>query len=206
MINMNIKQTLGTTIATASLFAVSFVPVAYADNEVVVDGNGANSTSNVEITDKHMTVVEQTSATVVVNEISNSASTGGNQINGTTGDDSTNAITSGDAKAKVNVSVVGGNNHASVASCGCDDSSSVTVKDNGKKSSQSVVLNLKNKLKVLQGSVTESLTSISNKAKTGKNKVKDTTGSSSNSIDSGVGHATVDVVVAGGSNDFNPSL
>lgn len=203
---MNIKHKVGTAIATASLMAVAFAPVAYADNEVVIEGNGANSTSNVEITDKHMTVVEQTSATVVVNEISNTANTGGNSISGTTGDDSTNSITSGDAKGKVNVSVVGGNNTAEVASCGCDDSSSVTVKGNGKKSSQSVVLNLKNKLKVLQGSVTESLTSVSNIAKTGKNKVKNTTGSSSNTIESGVGTSTVDVVVAGGSNDFNPSL
>lgn len=205
---MNIIHKLGTGIATASLLATAFVPVAFAETttDVLVHGNGVDSETTVEIVNKDKTVVQQESATIVVNEIVNSSSTGGNGISGTTGEESEQSIVSGDAKSVVTVSVTGGSNAAEVQSCGCDGNANVEVSDNGAGSTQSVLLKLKNKLKVLQGSVTQSVTGISNKSKTGKNKIKNSTGSVSNTIESGDATSKVDVVVEGGSNVYTPTV
>lgn len=204
---MNIMHKIGSSVASISMIAAVSVPVAFAagDTEILLHGNGADSSSSVEVVNKDKTTVEQQSSTIVVNEISNSSSTGGNKISGTTGTGD-QSIVSGDAKSVVNVGVTGGSNAAEVNTCGCEGTTTVEVSDNGVDSTQSVVLKLKNKLKVLQGSITQSITGISNKSKTGKNKIKNSTGTESNTIESGSATSKTTVEVEGGSNVYTPTV
>lgn len=198
---MIIKK-LGTAIATAAILGSVMAPVAaFADTTVDVTGNGAGSTNYVNANQSNTTVVDQTNITKSYVKVNAKANTGGNSCSDNTGGDCT--IDTGMATNDVTVSVTGGNNTATVAPCGCDTTTDVTVADNGADTHNTVKAKKTNTVVATQFTKTKSKVKTRVKAKTGNN-VADANTNGSNSITTNDAANTVDVTVGGGSNVLNP--
>ncbi len=195
---------IATGIATASLLATAFAPIAFAD-EVVISGNGSNSTNSVENTKSCEVGVFQnskTKANVTVNAKSN---TGKNKVSGNTGSGD-NSITTGQATTTVTTTVTGGSNEATMPSCcecvgGVD---SLKIKDNGNNSSNSISNESASAALAEQKAKVKARVNVTAKAKTGKNKVKNNTGEGNNTVETDDAETEVETTVEGGSNTLNP--
>lgn len=189
---------------SASILAFTILPAVYASTDVTVAENGADSTNGVTVDNSTKTKVEQKSSTYVTNIITTSSSTGGNEIKGTTGEGSP-SITTGDATSTTSVTVTGGSNVAEVNPCGCENGdTTVDVLGNGTNTDNTVTVKNKKKLKVKQKAKTSVYSEIDTKSKTGKNKIKNTTGSGDATVETGEATSDTTVVVEGGSNGLNP--
>lgn len=87
------------------------------------EGGGNSGSSTVIINKSSTCTVSQASVTNVGNSIVNKAKTGKNKIKNTVG--GTNSFVTRNAKAKTNVTVLGGNN--ALTGCGCCDSGNIQV-------------------------------------------------------------------------------
>lgn len=194
----SIQKFATTAIATTALLISTTTGIFAAT--VDVSGNGYKSINTVKISNNCVSGVSQGNQTLVVNDISSSANTGGNSAKSNTGADVT--VHTGDASSSVSVTVAGGNNTATAPSC-CDCVSSVDimVNDNGAKAKNKVVLNNSRETYAEQVSVTEVQNLIKSKAVTGKNVTSKNTGKySSVKIKTGSSDSVVEVAVIGGSN------
>lgn len=195
-----LMQKISVGLTTATLLGASFATSAFASAGATIDGNGANSTNVISLTNYCSSSVSQTNSTNVGTFANVTADTGGNKVEGNTGGDS--SITTGDATAGVSVTVEGGSNSAEPASC-CSclqgGSADATISDNGTGTSNVVTDSNKQKTKVTQKTKTKVLTFAKVKAKTGDNKLKNNTGNGS-SVDTGSADAGLQVDVTAGSN------
>lgn len=188
------------TILASTLMAGS----ALATADVNVEGNGANSTNTVNVSQFNGSSVSQSNTSIVSTHVSSSASTGGNTANKNTGGDV--AVVSGDATSVVDVAVTGGTNEATANPCGCpSDSSPSTVNVSGNGAGSLNVVNLWKKVKSSISQVNTQVvgTSIWSKAKTGGNKANQNTGGSTG-VQSGNATTGTVVSVGGSSNTLNP--
>lgn len=175
---LTFKQKVGAAVATASMLATVFTPVAFADTTIDISGNDDGSTNLVSVKNKCKTKVDQTNNSYVTTTVHSTASTGGNNANGNTGG-SVN-INTGAASSIVTVENHGSSNTAEVNPCCCDQQNSnlgVTVSGNGIDSTNTVRVKKKNRLKVYQTNNSEVSTDVWSKAKTGKNNANGNTGS-----------------------------
>jgi len=76
-----------TGIATASLLAQAFTPLAFADTTVEISGNGADSDNTATVVQVNETGVFQENNAEIQNNVSVSANSGGNDANNNTGGD-----------------------------------------------------------------------------------------------------------------------
>lgn len=193
---MTIKSKIAVGIASAAIFA-NMVPAAFAATTVDITGNGKKSNNTVNLTTAQNTTVTQNNTANINLNIKSKANTGGNKANGNTGGDV--KVKTGDATSTVGVSVVGGVNAATVESCGCDEDTTIAVKNNGKKSDNTTnIVKAKNKT----GDQTSNLDvtgDIKSKAKTGKNKANANTNGDVD-VNTGTGVSEVGVEVETGSN------
>lgn len=198
-------STLVKSIATSAV-TLSLMTVPAFAVDVVVDGNGAGSTNSVMVsapTGGNGVMVNQSNEAVVTTTVSAVSSTGGLKADKNTGSNTSVTQSTGDATTAVGVTVVGGDNSATVGNeCGCVAPVTVTVKNNGASSKNSVMVGgkseklgtvLKQKGKLTVGTV------LSVVAKTGKVTANKNTGAS---VDQTTGDAstTVEVGVQSGSN------
>ena len=193
---MTLNSKIAAGFASAALFTNLVVP-AFASTDVEVSGNGAKSDNEVTVENTNTVDLKQTNNLNVVLNITSKALTGGNKASGNTG--GSTSITTGDATTETTVAVAGGDNKATVPSCGCESDDAVKVSGNGKKSDNKVTLKNKKELKADQKGDVSVTGNITSKAKTGKNKAKNNT-SGNVEIETGTSVSTTEVGVISGSN------
>jgi hypothetical protein len=203
---MTIMQKFGVSIASVTVFASAFAPMALAENsvDVHVGGNGYLSNTNVTVDNSNKNIVNQESVVVAHTNVVTTSNTGGNSIYGTTGEDAKNVVKTGDATSMSTVKVTGGSVVNTAPGCGCADDVNVEVKNNGAKSKQRVKVKSARLNKVNQASYTEAITVVGTGSNTGDNKIKNTTGGSTK-VTTGSSDSTTKVVVEGSTVANGPS-
>ena len=170
-----ILKKFSAAIATAALLGNIFTPVAFADTNITISGNGTDSYNKAKVSDSNTTVVEQSNVSTVGTEVYSSANTGGNTASGNTGGDVT--IDTGDAKNKTTVDVTTGGNVAAVSSCcGCKGNTTININDNGSRSTNKTKVESYKTTFVGQSNYSDVWTKVKNKkANTGWNQSSDNT-------------------------------
>lgn len=198
---MTIKQKLTAGMATAVMLATVMAPMSHAAT-VKIKGNGKGSHNFVAGLSVKVKKVNQSNFTMGNTAVVSGANTGGNKSNGNTGGATTS--TTGTATSKVDVSVTGGNNKATVADCGCQNNSdhNVVISGNGKNSTNVVMGADINWTEISQENGTVANTFVVSGANTGNNQTNGNTGSGT-TTDTGNASSTVNVTVDGGNNVLN---
>lgn len=198
-------MTKPTLISILAAIAFAVVPAVHAQTNVTVSGNGVHSYTSVKLINVNTTnVVLQNSMTTSTVQTTTSNS-GYNSIKNTTGGSLGDpSITTGAATSKTISKVTGPTNVLTLSTCGCTTPTDVTVKDNGVSSKTSVVLinHQSTNVTLVNEVVTE--TSQGTASNTGDNKVKNTTGTGTVSIDTGASSSTTVSTVTGPVNMVNP--
>lgn len=204
---MTIKQKIATSIATGAFLGAILTGSAFAsDADLIISGNGNNSTNTINSVNINSSTVTQANNVEVTTEVLSVANSGGNTANSNTGGDESGdpSIDTGNATSKVNVSVSGGQNSADANPCGCPtDPLSAKISGNGNNSDNTI-----NQVNTQSSSVTQAnnlkvKTYIGSIANTGKNKANKNTGGEV-SISTGNARSRVGVRVTGPSNTLNP--
>jgi hypothetical protein len=195
---MNFKSKLATAVASAAVILSTVVPATFASTNVSVNGNGAFSKNNVTVNNTSGTTITQSNSSTVITEVNSTANTGKNTSTFNTGGD--NGISTGNATSNVNVTVGGSSNNATVnTTCGCNNNTTVNVKNNGAFSSNGVKVTNNSSTNVLQQAWNYIVTGVASSANTGDNSsVFNTKGT--NGIVTGNSHSNVTVNVTGSSN------
>ena len=208
---MNMRYKIGGAVASAVLMLTLLAPTAFADttdgSTLEISGNGNGSTNTIVVTSTQSCDVEQKANTSVEALVGASSSTGGNTANGNTG--GTTEIDTGNATSTATVTVTGGSNTATDPCCcnqECPDGqnpNSALISGNGNNSTNTIIdvsaksSSIKQKAKTAVGAI------VLAKAKTGKNKANNNTGSGT-TVKTGNAVSTSGVDVTGGTNTLNP--
>ncbi len=188
----------GTTGALAiGLLVATTASAAFAANTVNISGNGKQSVNTVTAISANKNITKQTSNTMALTFVSSVANSGNNKVNGNTG--GTNGVTTGASTSTVTTTVMGGSNEAVAPSCGCGDSTDVSITGNGKKSVNTVTVVSGTTNVVKQKSNTVAVTAVSSVANTGGNTVKDNT-NGTNGVVTGPADSSVETTVTGEGN------
>ena len=198
----NLKAKLGTAAAIAAFAGSILAPAAFADTDIVISGNGADSTNKVTVDNDNSTSIKQTNTTNVTNVVETEANTGGNVVSGNTGGSSD--ITTGNVVTKVNITNGGSTNTANVDLCGCPTGDlTIKVKNNGADSYNKIKVEEENNTWVKQKNNTTFTNVVGTSANTGYNKIKKNTNGSS-SVTTGWVKTKVTITNTGSSNVLNP--
>ena len=198
----NLKTKIASSIAIASVVAAMAAPAAFADTNIVIKDNGADSTNKVTVENENSVHVSQSNTTSVTNVVETEVNTGGNVVSKNTGGDS--SIETGNVTTKVNITNYGSTNTANVNPCGCPTGDlTIKIKDNGADSYNKVKVEMENKVWVHQSNTTTFTNVVGTTVNTGDNKVKKNTGGTS-SITTGNVKTKVKITNTGSSNVLNP--
>lgn len=201
---MTYTQRLTTSIATASLLMSTFMPLALADTDLTIRGNGDNSTNNIVVNHTCITAVTQVNNLIAGTNVTVTQNTGGNKANQNTGSGDLN-ITTANATSNISVNITGGGNDATAnPCCNCAGNTTVEIRNNGADSNNNTTVNKTTATVVTQANNLTAGTTLTVKQKTGKNKANKNTGGGNKSITTGNASSTLNVTVTGGSNTFNP--
>jgi hypothetical protein len=201
----SLQTKFATGVATVSMLASVFAPVAFAqDPSLEISGNGNKSDNSITVENEKKVDVEQKNVMLVGVEVDSSANSGGNSVSKNTG--GTNDLETGKATSNVGVTVTGGHNVALVDDgCGCPEGTDVLVSGNGNKSKNKVKVDNEDKLYLDQTNFLGVGVGVLSGADSGNNKVKKNTGSGS-TLTTKKAKSKVKVEVTGGSNVFNPPV
>lgn len=169
---ITMKKSLASAIATGALFVNTALP-AFAVT-IEVSGNGSDSTSTVGTSLTNTTTVVQSNTANISNNVNADASSGGNRVDGTTGGNVT--LRTGDSSVGVGITNTANSNTASVNGLGQNNNADVLVAGNGSDSSNAVSLGLSNTTAAFQNNVANFDNNVNADARTGRNRVDDTTG------------------------------
>lgn len=172
------KTKIGTAIATFSLLASAYSPIVYADTEIVIDNNGADSNSSVNVDNTQNTSVNQTNSFTIGVNVTSSAKTGKNRANDNNGGNVT--IDTGDAISNSTVNISVGGNVANVP-CACNTTLDVINITNGGANANATanVTNTKNTT-VNQTNGGSAGVNARSRARTGKNRANRNNGGNVN--------------------------
>lgn len=199
----SLKTRLQVGLTTGALVATLIAPNAYADTTIDISGNGNNSNNTANVVNNNTLNVVQSNNMVVNFTINSSADTGKNKANNNTGGDV--AISTGNAKSKVSVDVVGGSNTINLDGCLCNGTTNdtVNVTDNGNGTTNNAKVKNKKATNLVQGSNVVVSGSVDSKAKTGKNKANNNTNGTAN-VTTKNSKSKVTVNVTAPDNTVNP--
>lgn len=157
----------------AALPALILVPrPAFADIQVDVSGNGANTTNSASVNSTLSTSTTQSNSADINNSVSSHATTGDNSANNNSGSDV--GIATGDVNESANV--VNQVNNSQVTTPCCDGSLNVTVSGNGENSVNTIHTNLTSTTIINVTQVATVNNNISLSANTGNNRVSNNYG------------------------------
>lgn len=200
---MNIKTKIGAGLAAVAMIGSVIAPSAFADNTIQISGNGNGSDNTVSVQTSSGSSVDQYNESHVGTGIFVSQNTGDNSVSGNTGNGSDNSIDTGNATTDVTIKVSGNKNTYNGDECGCQDPevNSVTVKNNGNGSTNTVRINKRNRKSFVQTNVLSTHSFIGVEQNTGDNSVKNNTGKWSwNTIKTGRTRTTIGITVGGSTN------
>ena len=184
---MTLKTRLTTAIATGAVLLNALAPLALADTNLEISGNGAFSDNTAKVNTSNNTTVVQNNDANIKNDVDVKANTGHNDANFNTGGDTT--IMTGDANATVKVDNAVNVNKANVSSC-CSNDTNVLISGNGAYSDNDVKLNSSNDVNVFQNNKANVKNDVDVKANTGHNDANFNTGGDTTIM---TGDANVDV-------------
>lgn len=185
-------------LASGALLLNVVTPVA-AESTLQITGNGANSTSNVNVELEQQTTVVQSNSAVVTNNIDADAKTGGNTADYNTGGDVT--IWTGDADTDVSVANLLNKNVATVDCCDLGDFD-VLISENGAESDNQIDLTVNEEeggTEVFQENLAVVTNNVDADAKTGGNSTGWNTGGDV-AIRTGTADTSVEVLTAANAN------
>ncbi len=169
------KQKIAVAIATGALLLNAFTPLAFADTKLEISGNGSSSENDLAVEANHSTTVVQRNKANVVNNVTSSAKTGGNNANDNTGGDT--VIDTGNATSKINVSNALNKNVAKVDDCNCNGGKTdVLISGNGSYSANKADLDKNSTTDIFQNNNAYVSNYVNADAKTGDNDANRNTG------------------------------
>lgn len=184
---------LATAASTAALVMGSFGPAALGATTITINGNGADSDNEVELSQNTTTYVEQSNVADIENNVNANASTGGNSASRNTGGDVT--VDTGDATTNVAVSNTANQNVANVQGC-CPQDIDLTITGNGADSDNDIDIagkqGISNTVDVRQYNDADVENNVDANAKTGRNDADRNTGGA---VTISTGNATTGVTV-----------
>lgn len=181
---------VATGIATASLLASAFTPLAFANVTVQISGNGADSSNTANVAVENTTAVEQNNSATINNNVSVSSNSGGNAANNNTGGDV--SIDTGNASSNTSVSNTANSNVAEVSGC-CPKDITAKISGNGFNSTNEIYLESKSETFVEQNNWAKVKNYVEVNADTGNNEANNNTGGD---VSIGTGNAKGDVSVS----------
>lgn len=179
---------VGTAVSSLALIASSFASSALAIT-IDVEGNGASSNSTLNVNQSSNTSVNQSNNATITNNVNASAGTGSNDANKNTGGDV--QIKTGDATSNATVNNTANANWADINGC-CPGDVNVTVKGNGAKSDNDVILNIDHSTNVTQDNNAKVKNNVNANADTGYNDANKNTGGNV-SVNTGDSDSSVNV-------------
>lgn len=194
---------LGAGVVSTAFLMTSFASSVFAQTDLTIEGNGVGSTNTITVKEKCKTEITQISKTKVNLNVDAKNNTGGNTIDGTTGDGNV-MIDTGKASTTVNLTVTGGENSATLPDCCCDTDPALTatIAENGVDSTNEITHKKKNKMAVEQKSRTKVRAQIKARNKTGNNEILNTTGTGEVDIKTDDSSTSVTGTVTGGGNSL----
>ncbi len=197
-----LAYTISAGIATVAMLATSVAP-AFAAGNYDISGNLKKSVNTINSTSANSSVVGQGSNTFLGNLVLVGQNTGKNKANDNGGGAGDPSIHSGDATIVSNVGVTGGSNtYNQPNQCGCESTTNAQIKNNGKKSVNTINLLNSNSSVVEQSSNTMVYNGVIVGQNTGHNQANDNVGGPV-TITSGDATVVSNVGVTGGSNSIN---
>jgi len=165
---------LTTAFATGAVLLNALAPLASADTNLTITGNGSNSTSTAAVSSTTTNTVVQANDANISNNVHVDSNTGGNSADNNTGGNV--GVQSGNATTDVSVSNAANSNAATLNNCNCNNDATVTVTGNGTGSDNSVALNNSNSTTLFQTNVANVDNHVDVDAHTGHNSADNNTG------------------------------
>jgi len=163
-----------------SLFGLALIGFAGQASaaSVQISGNGSDSYNRAKIRMSQYKTVSQSDYTKNSTTIVMDVNTGGNDVEGNTGNGSDNKVETGNVATDVIVSNVGGSNVIEdIDDCGCEpEEVDITIKNNGTDSTNKAEYSSSKKTRLSQRSKTHNYNSLGLFLNTGDNEVEDNTG------------------------------
>lgn len=184
-----------TALSAVSVASILAASPAFALT-VDVTGNGANSSSNADISVKNVTTITQTNTADINNNVDANANTGGNNANENTGGNT--SINTGDATTKVNLNNQANSNSNTIACCD-PIAAAISVSGNGADSKNKVSFNINNIRNVTTENNLDIHNNVDGNANTGDNNANENTGGNS-SIKTGDANVNITIGNSGNSN------
>lgn len=202
---MQLQYRISTALGTAALVMQMMAPAAFAaDTDIVISGNGNNSTNNVLVKSNCTSNVSQVNTMWVGLTINSTASTGKNHANGNNGGGDVD-VQSGNANSTVNINVSGGSNNATAPSCcDCVGNLSVNLTNNGNNSDNNANATSNQNKTVNQTGNLSVTGAVNSRARTGRNRANNNNGAGNKTVKSGNATSNVSANVTGPSNILNP--
>src|SRR2546430_1696013 len=122
---MTYKTRITTAIATGAVLLNALAPLAFAETQLNITGNGSDSKSTINLSNNNTTNVVQSNNATVNNDVKTNLSTGDNRANDNTGGNV--VVDTGNAKSNVTLSTVANSNKANVEGCNACNGGNVTV-------------------------------------------------------------------------------
>jgi hypothetical protein len=194
---MNLTKKIAVVIASSAMLLNTALPAFAATTEIIISGNGADSSNTAGVTVSNSTQVSQTNTSNIVNNVSANSNTGGNEANKNTG--GSVSVDTGNAKTVVGVSNTTGSNVADVQNCNCSTDALVEISGNGAESKNTTGLKLTDKVVVAQKNDSDVFNHVDADAKTGSNEANKNTGGSVE-ISTGNALTKVELSTTAGSN------
>jgi hypothetical protein len=202
---MNLKTKLAVGMGTVAFMVALAAPAAFAA-DVTISSNGKDSTNKVKVTTTKKTMLSQKNVAAVSNSVGITQNTGNNKANNNTGGDV--VITTGNAKATVTNTTTTGGNVAVLNDCGCVPvDQSLTIKDNGKDSTNTITVSSCDSTMVSQMNMAWVVNQVGVTQNTGMNNANGNTVKDGGdpSITTGNTHATVTNTTTTGDNVYGPA-
>jgi len=191
---MQLKKRIITGIASTAILLNVLTPMVFADTNLIISGNGADSDNEVKVEMTQSVTVQQSNDADVHNNVDSNASTGGNDANRNTGGSVT--VDTGNANSTVNVGTTVNSNQANVQCNTCGGDANITISGNGEDSDNDVDLDLGSKyhdnVSVTQNNDADVHNNVDSNASTGYNDADRNTGGD---VEITTGNAKSDVTV-----------
>jgi hypothetical protein len=170
---MTLKTRLTTAIATGAVLLNALAPLALADTNIQISGNGAFSDSTANVNTSNNTTVTQNNNANISNDVDIHANTGNNDASFNTG--GSTSVSTGDANTAVRVDNAVNVNKATVNSC-CSNDANVQISGNGAYSDNDVNLRSDNDVRLTQNNNANIRNDVDVHANTGDNNANFNTG------------------------------
>lgn len=165
----NLQKKVATAVATSAMLLNVLAPLAHAETNIEITGNGAGTRNDANVSMSSNTTVTQSNNAEVKNNVTSNASTGGNKAN----DNLTGEVIihTGDAKSNTDIVNDLNKNVANAVDCNCGEDLNVKIGQNltGSKNEVNVNNGRSNGTEIYQDNRAKVTNDVDTKSSTGGN-------------------------------------